>query len=136
MTTEQFSLKSMRLKDKEKTEKAEQEICEAYAQEKYTNEQLEKLSKENKGLWYLIVWNEAGTAVEAMALMRPITRVILGYATTKMTDSGLYGFLEAAMRECWVDGDERILDDDEFFLPASNSFNKIVEGKKSSLLKR
>jgi len=48
----------------------------------------------------------------------------------------LYAFLEAAMRECFIEGDKEILDDDEYFIPAANAFNKILEGKKASLLKR
>jgi hypothetical protein len=74
--------------------------------------------------------------IEALALMKPITRHILSYASTKITDEGLYAFLEAAMNECFVEGDRCIIDDDEYFIPAANSFNKILEGKKASLLKR
>jgi len=48
----------------------------------------------------------------------------------------LYVFLEACMRECWVEGDICIMDDDEYFIPAAMKFNKILEGKKASFLKR
>jgi hypothetical protein len=86
-------------------------------------------------LWFLPVLDDEGN-VECLGIMRPITRSILSYASTKIQDEGLYEFLEAAMRECWIEGDTRILDEDEFFIPCSQQFNKILEGKKAALVKR
>jgi hypothetical protein len=130
------STKQRRKREAEQKEKELRELCEAYAVGKHTEAQLKKWSVENKGLWYLPVLDEEGEKIEALAIMRPITRTILSYATTKIEQEGLYEFLEAAMRECFVAGDMIIIDDDNYFIPAANQFNKILEGKKAALLKR
>jgi hypothetical protein len=129
------SLKSIR--DRERKEKDDQvkELCQKLAYERYTEDQVKKWSNENKGIFYLPVMSTEGD-IEKLALMRPITREILSYASTKIQEEGLYIFLEAAMRECLITGDAEILDDDEYFIPAANAFNAILEGKKASLLKR
>lgn len=108
--------------------------CEAIAKAKF-GDQLDKWQKEYKGLWFLPIYDDEGE-VEKIAIMKPITRQILGYASTKITEEGLYAFLEAAMRECMIAGDDEVLEDDEYFIPAANAFNKILEGKKAALLKR
>lgn len=129
------SIKAIKKREAEEKAKALREACEKVAIEKYTKEQLAKWSNEYKGLWFLPVLDEDGN-IEALGIMQPITRSILSYASTKIMDEGLYEFLEAAMRECWIEGDTRILDDDDYFIPASQQFNKILEGKKAALVKR
>lgn len=133
--TKGASIKEIRKRENESKEKELRAKCEAFATEKFTKEQLVKWSNENKGLWFLPVLDEEGE-IECIGIMRPITRSILSYASTKIQDEGLYEFLEAAMRECWIDGDEKILDEDDYFIPASQQFNKILEGKKAALVKR
>jgi len=129
------SLKEIRKREKERLEKDLREKCNALANTRYGEEEVKKLSNANKGIFFLPVMGDDGE-IDKMALMRPIDRNILSYASTKITDEGLYAFLEAAMRECWIDGDDEILEDDEYFIPAADSFNKIMQGKKASLLKR
>lgn len=129
------SIKQIRKREQEEKEKALREKCEKIAVERYTKEKMAKWSNDHKGLWFLPVLDEEGN-VEALGIMQPITRSILSYASTKIQDEGLYEFLEAAMRECWIEGDNKILDDDDYFIPASQQFNKILEGKKAALVKR
>ena len=130
------SLKAIRKKEDEEAEKQLRIKCEAYAVEHFLGaEELVKLSNKHKGLWYLPILDEEGD-VDKLALFKPIDRNILSYASTKVQDEGLYIFLEACMRECWIDGDKEIIDDDAYFLPAANQFNKIIDGKKAALLKR
>ena len=139
ITTEKVkgaSIKEIRKRETERKEKELREKCEAIAVERFTKEQVVKWSNDNKGLWFLPVLDDAGENIEALAIMRPITRTILSYASTKIQDEGLYEFLEAAMRECFVAGDDQILEYDQYFIPAANQFNKILEGKKAALLKR
>lgn len=127
---------SERMADEKAKEEAALKIeCEKLAIKRYTKEQLDKWTKEFGAIWYLPVLDAKG-GIEKMMVMKPITREALGYATSKIEGEGIYAFLEAAMRECKIDGDEEILDDDDYFLPASSSFNKIVEGKKTAMLKR
>lgn len=133
--TKGSSLKDIKERDKQNKEQELREKCNALANERWGEDKVKKMSNEHKGLFFLPVMDDAGN-IEKIALMKPIDRNVLSYATTKITDEGLYAFLEAAMRECFIDGDPEILDDDEYFIPAANSFNKILEGKKASLLKR
>lgn len=140
------------LKEIKKREAAEKEVelkkqCEALAFAKYGEETIIKWSNKHRGLWYLPVIAEDNT-IEAMAIMKPIDRHILSFASTKIEDEGLYTFLEQCMREVFIAGVEPgdklsstadescIIADDEYFIPAAQKFNKIMEGKKVAFLKR
>lgn len=130
------SVKEIRERERKEKEKLLHKLCEDMANTRFTETKMKQWSNENKGLWFLPILSDDGETIEKLAIMRPITRSILSYASTKIQDEGLYEFLEAAMRECFVDGDREILDDDIYFIPAANQFNKILEGKKAALLKR
>jgi hypothetical protein len=134
--TRAASLKEMRERERRDQEAKLKEQCSALANERYGEEQVKQWSNLNKGLWFLPVMDETGETIEALALMKPITRQTLSYASTKITDEGLYAFLEQCMRECFIAGDEKILDDDDYFIPAAMKFNNILEGKKAALVKR
>ena len=114
------SLKEIREREKKQADDALKAKCEALATERYSIEKIEEWNRINNGLWYLPIIGADGE-IEALALMRPISRHALSYAS---------------MNECFIEGDRKIIDDDEYFIPAANSFNKILEGKKSALLKR
>lgn len=137
-TVKEMKARAQAAKDAEIKQK-----CEAIAIERLGSlDALVKLSNQHKGLWFLPIVTEDGE-IEKLALMRPIDRTILSYASTKLgDDGGLYDFLEAGMRECIITDDNKlisdmeIIEDDDYFIPAANSFNKILEGKKASLLKR
>ena len=128
------------LKQIKKAEQEEKDLklraaCEKLAIERYGEDKIKQWSNANKGLWYLPVIDEEDN-IDALGIMRPITRHVLSYASLKIEDEGLYVFLEACMRECWVEGDDKILEEDEYFIPAAQKFNKIMEGKKVAFLKR
>lgn len=129
------SLKEIRAKEKQAQEADLRSKCAEIANSRYGEDQMKRWSNENKGLWFLPVMDDDGT-IEKLGIMKPINRHILSYASTKITDEGLYAFLESCMRECWVEGDPEILDDDDYFIPAAMKFNSILEGKKAALLKR
>lgn len=130
-----LSIKQIKEKERLEEEARIKALCEKWAVEKFSEAKVKTMSNENKGLWYLPILDEDGN-IEKLAIMRPINRHILSYASTKITDEGLYAFIEAAMRECFVDGDAEILEDDEYFIPAAQKFNSIIEGKKAALVKR
>ena len=130
------SLKEIRKREKAEKETALRLKCEALAIDRYGEDAVKQLSNKHKGIWYLPVLDEEDEHIEMLALMKPIDRHILSYASTKIEGEGLYAFLEACMNECFIEGDRDIIDDDTYFIPAANSFNKILEGKKASLLKR
>lgn len=137
------TIKEIKARDQKEKEEAIIDKCQALAAERIgSRDELLKLNNQYKGgIWYLPIIGEDGE-IEKMAIMKPIDRNILSYASTKITDEGLYAFLEACMRECIIEvqgktmNDAEILEDDEYFIPAANSFNKILEGKKAFLLKR
>jgi hypothetical protein len=135
-TNKGSSIKDIRERERKEQETQLRDKCQALAYERYGEEQVIKWSNQHKGLWYLPVMDESGENIEAIALMKPINRHILSYASTKITDEGLYAFLEQCMRECFIAGDQFIIDDDEYFIPAAMKFNAILEGKKAALLKR
>jgi hypothetical protein len=127
------------IKDREKKERIDRirQQCEKLAQERFGPEKMAAWSNQNKGLWFLpIMKADNPEEVELFLIMKPINRGILSYASMKIQDEGLYSFLEACMRECKLEGDEVILDEDEFFIPAANRFNNILEGRKAEMLKR
>lgn len=130
------TVKEIRERERKEKEAQLKEKCVALANERFGEKEVIAYSNAYKGLWFLPVMSEDGETIEKFALMKPINREILGYATTKIQDEGLYAFLEACMRECFVVGDKEILDDDIYFLPAANKFNSMIEGKKAALLKR
>lgn len=132
-------VKTESLQERKKQERLEKEAllkeqCEKIAAEKY-GDQLKKWSNAHKGLWYLPLQDEEGVIVK-LGILKPITRSVLSYASEKIQTEGLYEFLECVMRESWVGGDEEILDDDTYFIPASQKVNKMLEGFNASLVKR
>jgi hypothetical protein len=129
------SIKEIKKQEQEQKEAELKKQCEELACSRYGQDKVVDWSNKFKGLFFLPVTDEDGN-IEKMAIMKPIDRHILGYASTKITDEGLYAFLEACMNECFIEGDKEIIEDDEYFIPAANTFNKILEGKKASLLKR
>ena len=129
------TLKELKKEEALKAEAKLKKACESLVVERYGEEQVNQWEKEYKGLWYLPITEEDGTIL-AIGIMKPITRSVLSYASTKISEEGLYEFLEAAMRACWIEGDEAILDDDAYFIPASQTFNKMMEGYNAALVKR
>jgi hypothetical protein len=130
------SLKAIRAKERAEREQKQRAECEAIAVERFGEQKIKEWSNSHKGLWYLPVYDEEGEIIEKLAIMKPIDRHILSYASTKISDEGLYIFLEACMNECFVEGDREVIDDDIYFLPASSAFNKIIDGRKAAMLKR
>lgn len=134
----QLSVKQLKEKDKAAKEVVLREMCEKFAVDKYTENVIKTLREKHKGIWYLPILSEdedGNEFIEKMAIMKPITRSILSYADAKLSDGGLYDYLEFCMRECMVEGDEEIIEDDECFIPAANKFNAILDGKKAALIK-
>lgn len=132
------SLKEIRDREKKEKELELREKCEVIAIERCGDaDKVKQLSNTHKGLWYLPAINDDGS-IEKLLILKPIDRNILSYASTKISDDGLYAFLEAAMKECVISehSDMVMLEDDEYFISAANSFNKIMEGKKTALVKR
>lgn len=128
------NLKQIKAAEAAAKEAALKTKCEAIAKERY-GEDVEKWQKTYGGMWFLPVIDE-NENIEKLGILKPISRHILSHASTKIEDEGLYMFLEACMRECWIDGDTELLDEDEYFIPAAMKFNKIMESKKVAFLKK
>lgn len=134
--TNKSLIKQRKAEEDKLRDEAVKSQCIEIANQRFGESKVTELSNKHKGLWFLPVMDVSGETVEKIALMRPIDRHILNYASTKIADDGLYTFLEACMQECFVDGDRDIFDDDEYFIPAAQQFNKIMESRKAYMLKR
>lgn len=137
MTTNKNSLKGIKAREKKQKEAEEKALCEAYAIGKLGSEQnLVKLCNEKKGLWYLPVFDDDGN-VEKMLILRPVDRLTLSMASSK-SDDGLYVFLESAMRDCVIEeySDMDIFEIEDMFIAAALAFQKMMEGRRVSILKR
>jgi len=129
------TIKEIRAREKQEAEKDLRAKCEKWAVEKIGDSELKSLSNRYKGLWYLPILDDDGN-VELCLILQPINRHILSYASTKISEEGLYVFLESCLRECMVAGDIEIIDQDEYFIPAAMKFNDILQEKKAALVKR
>lgn len=129
-----MDLKALRDKEKRAEEVKQKAVCEKYVAERF-GEKVNHWRKEHGKIWFLPVFAEDGETIEKFAIFKPINRTILNYATSKLEDSGLYGFLEAAMMECWIDGDDEIIQNDEYFISSAQVFNKVIESKKVAFIK-
>ncbi len=129
------AIKSMRAKEKAEHDEALKAKCKVYANQKFGEEELNKLSNTHKGLWFLPILDD-DDEITAIGILKPIDRNIMNYASTKVNDEGLFTFLEVILRSCWVAGDDEIKEDEETFIAAANALNKIVENKKAALVKR
>jgi hypothetical protein len=132
--TARKSLKEIKAQEADAKDAVLKDRCEQLSIERFGAEKLAAWRKENGGIWFLPI-TDAADNIEKIGVLKPINRHILSYASTKLQDDGLYSFLEQCMRDCWLDGDTELLDDDEYFIPASMQFNKILEGKKATFLK-
>lgn len=127
-----MSLKQMREKEAAKKDAELKVKAEELARQRYGGK-LDEWRKTFRNVWFLIVDQDG--EIDKMAVMKPINRHILSFASSKIEDAGLYSFLEACMRETWLEGDEELLEDDAYFIPASMQFNKMIEGKKATFVK-
>lgn len=128
------SLKEMKAKAAKVKDAIWLQLCEKMATERFGADKMVAWRKEFGAIWFMHIEGENET-VEKLMVMRPVDRHILSFASTKLEDDGLYTYLEQCMRDCKLDGDEEILDDDDYFIPCAHKFNKIMEGKKASFLK-
>lgn len=112
------------------------ELCRMKAEKSYGAEKVASWKKEFGDIFFLPILDETGEKIEAMAVMKPITRTVLSYASTKISEEGIYSFLETAMRECWIEGNESdIFEVEDNFIAAADSFQKIINRKKAAFLK-
>ena len=130
------SLKELRKIEQQEKEKELRVKCEALAFERYGEEKIKQLTNKYKGLFYLPILGDDEETIEKMAVLKPIDRHILSYASTKIDDDGLYEFLGAVLKSCWLEGDMEIQEDDNYFIPACQNINSLMKGKKAYLVKR
>ncbi len=131
------NLKARRKRERLEKEAELRKMCEAHAIDVFGEKQIKKWSNEHKGLWYLPARDpDDDTKIIKLGIFKKIDREALNYASTKIEDNGLYNFLECAMNECWIGGDREIIENDDYFLAASQKFNKMMEGYNVDLIKR
>lgn len=128
------------LAERRKQERAEREAmlkakCNTWAIDRFGEEMIKQWSNKYKGIFYLPVLDDDDNILACLVL-RPIDRYILSYASTKLESEGLWLYLEACMRDLMIDGDQIILDDEEYFFAAAQQLDKIMGARKAALVKR
>lgn len=95
----------------------------------YTKEQLSKW-KEKHGMLFEI------KVEDKLAIVRKPGRKDLSFATAGSSQGkDALKFAEILLRQCWVDGDKEIMDDDEYFLGAVPTLEALAETKKAEIKK-
>jgi len=94
-----------------------------------------KVSKEQIAAWKKKYGSVFRIRVEDKeAYLRPPTRRDISYATTA-GQSDPIAFNEMILKNCWLGGDEEIMNDDAYFLAASSQLDKLIEIKTATLEK-
>lgn len=95
----------------------------------YTDEQMAAWKKKNGTVYEIKVEDKK-------AVLRKPTRQDLSYATAG-SSQGKDGmkFSELLMKQCWIDGDREILEDDEYFLSALPKLESLTELKQAEIKK-
>ena len=131
--TKGFSLQEIEDRNRAEAAQSVKDQCEKLAVKRFGADQIKAWETEYKSVWYLSVHQNG--VVKFFGVMKPVTRHILGYAHTKV-DSGSYAVAEAAMRECWLGGDEQMFDDEDCFLVAAQAFNSRTSEYEAYIVKR
>lgn len=74
------------------------------------------------------------TVEDKKAYLRKPDRKILAFAMTKIQTDPL-GFAEVLLNNCWLDGDEELKTNDDYFLAISSQLDKLVEVKTAEIKK-
>lgn len=72
------------------------------------------------------------TTTSVKAYLKPPSRKVLGMATA-IGKGDPFKFGEIIMKNCWLGGDERIIDDDDYFLAANAVLGDLIRIKSASL---
>lgn len=97
----------------------------------YTNEQLAGWKKKygEDGIYEVVVDDKK-------AILHKPSRKDISYATSgSSSGQDAMKFNEILMRQCWVDGDREILEDDDYFFGAVPTLQAILEVKKAEIKK-
>ncbi len=95
----------------------------------YTEEQMAAWKKKHGTVYEVKVDDKK-------AILKKPTRQDLSYATAG-SGQGKDGmkFAELLLKQCWIDGDREILEDDEYFLSALPVLESITELKQAEIKK-
>lgn len=98
--------------------------CCTLANERFSEEEFNKIKQANKGLYFLPIRNSDGE-IQKMALMKPMVPSVFRICQI--------AFIKAAMRECFVGGDKEVFEDDDYFTQAEAIFMEALEGRAGEL---
>lgn len=94
---------------------------------KPTKKEIEDLKAKHGQLFMITVEDKA-------CLLKKPTRKVLSMASSVASKDPMK-FNEIILKNCWVDGDEEIIKDDDYFLGASQKIAEIIEFKEAELVK-
>lgn len=103
-------------------------------EKKQTLSKAEQLKKKH-GLKVVYEINvEVDEGDTAVGYLKKPNRNVMGAAMAEYQRNPLKSN-EIVMRSCWLDGDERILEDDDIFMSAQAQIEEIIEYKKATIKK-
>ena len=70
---------------------------------------------------------------DRICYLKKPTRQTLSFASQVGSDP--MKFNEVILKNCWIDGDEDIMTNDNYFLAASSKLDQVIEFKKAELVK-
>lgn len=94
---------------------------------KPTKKEIEDLKAKHGQLFMITVEDKA-------CVLKKPTRKVLSMASSVASKDPMK-FNEIILKNCWVDGDEEIIKDDDYFLGASQKIAEIIEFKEAELVK-
>lgn len=70
-----------------------------------------------------------------LAILRPVTAAEMGQYSIMMAHDGLDVACRYLLEALWIDGDNSLRDDEEYFISAMLHIQNVIELKKSSFLR-
>lgn len=98
-------------------------------------EKFEKLKKQYGGRVYAIIvpCDDEGADI-AVGFVKKPDRTLLGLVLSQLTVNQIKAF-EILLNSTWIEGDERILKDDDVFMSAMTSLNEMITIRQGVLKK-
>lgn len=97
---------------------------------KFTDEQLKEWKEKHGDRLFKI------KVEDKLAVVRKPGRKDLSFATAGSSQGrDALKFAEILLKQCWIDGDKEIMEDDDYFLGAVPTLEALAENKKAEIKK-
>lgn len=97
---------------------------------KFTDEKLKEWKEKHGDRLFMI------KVEDKLAVVRKPGRKDLSFATAGSSQGkDALKFAEILLKQCWIDGDQEIMEDDDYFLGAVPTLEALAENKKAEIKK-